>query len=543
MATVLPAEQSWSRAFPASKRRPKLYTSNANDEDGFRPINDPAVFLEDISQLKPDQLYAVASNNALALKNAQAEYLEITRELNAIKGIDREVKDVQAPEHDPTFEERKEASLYGQTYDSGKPQRLYNSHPTEVDVAKGRSKGDEKYSEQERQDVRYAFDPFQIFYPKPKGNPIKAKQKTLEAGRDAKNIDNFPTYNINGKEYFPVQAAEQTEYTFTYTKRELDENGVPRRPVSPDPGDPQASQQSQNGQSTQSTQNSFDAAFPRKRNTRYNGLKVPNTREVSEAPSGVSTPKRKRPDTPMDPDTREGTPNKRSRTIASVFNHMPPTVSNMTAMPPNPLTYPPNPPQVQIPTKKPHPNQYTKKREQREREAAAAAAAGGYVVQPSAPTPDWSSLTDDEKWNRKWTDAELLDAIRADHTWLGPNADDWRNRLVNTKNPVRSWAMLKKWGEWKTSGQDKRPRNKEKSENEGGSKEGSRSRKTTPNAKVEEGSGAVPVLSNGVHHDCEENGVGHAEAEKENEQMEEQMEDPRGGRPTLSRRSTRRSGF
>jgi hypothetical protein len=530
MAVALQAEQAWKEAFPSNKNRPKIYFGNVRDDHGFRPLTDPTLFNEDISKLNPAQMFAVGSNNALALQIAQREYLEISRELNELRDTDKEPRDPQAPLDTFTFEEMKEAELYGQPYERGAPQRLEHGRANE---SFGKlPKGVDLLSEQERLDVRFAFDPFQIYYPKSKATD-KPKRKGKDGLTDPINPDGFDHYNIEKKAYVPVQYQNEAEYTHKYNKRLLDANGVSIRPVSPDPEETDPSRHARDNNSSQATAASIEPGMENRRATRYNGTKVPNTRDVSEAPSGTSTPKRKRNGTPLGAATREGTPNKRLKIeqspLAPGSIHRPDSRSG-------------------APRRKPHPNQYTKAREAREREAALTESASVEVAPAAvAPKLDLSNMTDDDKWKRKWTDAELLAAIREDHTWLGEKADQWRPRLLNSANPVRSLSMLKKWRFWQDSGQDKRPRNREKSENGGKSKEGTVSRGRTPTlpAAAVDPEAMIEPVTNGTYVGT--NGV--VDREQRGDMMVEGPEfDEEDGingdsRPALSRRSTRRSAY
>jgi len=71
-----------------------------------------------------------------------------------------------------------------------------------------------------------------------------------------------------------------------------------------------------------------------------------------------------------------------------------------------------------------------------------------------------SPLTHDPE-DKKWTDAALISAINRDHSFLHPDpttALSWKNAILNAPNPVRSYAMKRKWAWWREGGMDKRPR-------------------------------------------------------------------------------------
>ncbi|ERF68799.1 hypothetical protein EPUS_06243 [Endocarpon pusillum Z07020] len=62
---------------------------------------------------------------------------------------------------------------------------------------------------------------------------------------------------------------------------------------------------------------------------------------------------------------------------------------------------------------------------------------------------------------KKWTDVSLISAINADHSFLHPDpaiALNWKHAILNAPNPVRSYAMKRKWAWWRKGGMDKRPR-------------------------------------------------------------------------------------
>ena len=207
----------------------------------------------------------------------------------------------------------------------------------------------------------------------------------------------------------------------TYIKRKVDENGELIRPDS--------------AGSEDSLATPSKAVDKRLTRTRFGGRKVPPTRETSETPSVSSTPSRKRPGTPAH-EPRQGTP---------AFKRFKATLSE--------------PPKSDRPK---HPNQYTKAREAAARAAAEAAAAG--IPPPIPQMPDWSHMTPEQLRARKWTDEELIDSLKKDHSWLHAEATkalEWKDKILNGINPVRSWSMVKKWAEWRRDNKDKRPRKKE----------------------------------------------------------------------------------
>ncbi|KAK5939250.1 hypothetical protein PMZ80_008553 [Knufia obscura] len=183
----------------------------------------------------------------------------------------------------------------------------------------------------------------------------------------------------------------------------------------------------------------------------------------------------------------------------------------------------PTGPQINPATGKPkHPNQYTKRREREEAERLAAlhhanATTAGFVhsrsgtpswmshpppyphappyhypqphpyaqapalngrppptvSQPAAPPqpqPQARSSIDTSKMNKEelrthvFKDTELVALLEKDHAWIHDDPDAaaaWKAKILNSDYPVRTWAMLRKWKEWRAEGKDKRPRDKD----------------------------------------------------------------------------------
>jgi hypothetical protein len=418
--SALQAEHMWQEAFP-EKRRPKLYSSDKYDADGFRPLTDAQDFLTNVNSLNHLQLYAVSNNSVIALREAQDEYLELSREIAAIKGRPDNTKNPQAVLDHEVFEDRKEAVLYNYKYEPRKPALIQNLVPF--------ARIGDELTEQEKRDVTVAPEPFSQGGFVPTDRAYKGK---LNRAKSTKNIDGWKPIEKDGSFYIPVQQQHHDEYTAAYTRRALDANGEIIRPNSADSEDSQISPP--------------QPGVVNKRLTRFGGKKHPPTRDTSEAPSLPSTPGRKRGATPAFSD-REGTPKRQK----------PDTVLPYYVPGPMPAAIPQPPPKPR------HPNQYTKAREREMamQQAARAAAGMPYIVGPVMP--DFATMSVQEKLNRKWTDEELRTSLRTDHTWLNPDpakAAEWRDKILNGVNPVRSWSMVKKWAQWKDSGHDKRPRKK-----------------------------------------------------------------------------------
>lgn len=153
-----------------------------------------------------------------------------------------------------------------------------------------------------------------------------------------------------------------------------------------------------------------------------------------------------------------------------------------------------------------HPNQYTKRREREEAERLAASQHGyapplGFV-HSGLGTPSWfthaqapasnghsqsdtsrtatsshtqppqhprslintSNMTKEELRTHLFKDTELIALLERDHSWLNDDPEValvWKAKILNSDYPVRTWAMLRKWKEWRAEGKDKRPRDKD----------------------------------------------------------------------------------
>lgn len=428
---ALQAEQTWTKVFP-KQHRPQLYSSATEDENGFRPLTEASEFMPEFDNLNPEQLYAICSNNSVALQLAQQEYIRLARQIAYLKDPedDKPVKNPQALDSLEDWEDKKEATLYGQKYIAPKPVRkpMPGIPTTEIEMREVTQRPDLF--------TQGGFVPNE-----------RQKKRFLKLGTTI-NPDGFPLVEKDGKFYAPMQQTFHEEYVHKPVTKKPTLNTNGEQPNSADPEDP----------STPRVNTPVPSAVDHlKRSTRYNGKKHPPTRDVSEAPS--LTPKRKRLDTPDNVDTRESTP-KRPKLGRTTSKATLPDATNGQ------------------PAKRKQPNQYTKARE---REAAAAAGAVNGDLPPAStatttktdkattttpPTfPNWWSFTPLELLQRKFTDAELVDCVKTRDDWLGSDpvkvAKD-KAQILNAKNPVRSWSMIKKWGEWADNGKAKRPRNKEK---------------------------------------------------------------------------------
>lgn len=413
----------WQSAFGDTATRPKLYNYEETSEEGWHPLTDSQQFIMNWKTLNPQQLYAASANNQRAMKAAQDEYLELERQVNMIRGKDT-FKNPQTFLEPIVYEERKESTLYGYKYEANRPALLHAGHP-------GIRTADE-LTEREKQDVRLFQEPFEQGGFVPKEREYRAK---VAKAKDPKNVDGWePIIDNQGRRLIPRQQVHQDEYTMTYVKRNVDANGELVRPVS--------------SAGSEAAGEAVDKA-PNKRltRTRFDGKKVPATRDASEAPSAASTPRGRKRASPSGADQREATSSAKRQKVD--------TTANSQEQP-----------------KPKHPNQYTKARERaaREKELAskstdAAETSGKATVAPtrSNSRASWRELSPTSKYNHSWTAADLHQAVREDHSWLSSDpvkAEQWKNKLLDNENPIRSFAMFKKWHYWRENNQDKRPRNK-----------------------------------------------------------------------------------
>jgi hypothetical protein len=67
----------------------------------------------------------------------------------------------------------------------------------------------------------------------------------------------------------------------------------------------------------------------------------------------------------------------------------------------------------------------------------------------------WNNFSHAEMYSHRWTNGELREAIRADHSWLHPDQDKaahMKNGLLQSATPARSFAVYKKWMYWRPCG-------------------------------------------------------------------------------------------
>ena len=290
-------DNRWKTAF-GDQKRPELYTSDTPDEDGFHPLNDAQLFTPDDADYTADQLYAITANNQIALKLAQDEYFELQDAINALQGKES-AKNPQDLASKATFEAIKESKLYSYKYERSKPAFL------NVDGDRIRK---ETVSEQEKADVQLYQEPFEQGGFVPTDRQYK---QALAKAKDPRNPDGWKPVEKGDKRLIPRKQTHHDEYVYRRPGRLLDA-------IQADEARPQ-------------TAGSLDSALTPSKpptdkrvfRTRFGGQKIPPTREVSEAPSVTSTPRRRGTPKaqhipvvhPPPPDLPEGSPQPKRRKI------------------------------------------------------------------------------------------------------------------------------------------------------------------------------------------------------------------------------------
>jgi hypothetical protein len=392
-------DAQWKEAFPEVER-PQLYISDTEDEHGFLHINDSQNFSQDTTTMTTQQLHALSVNNQLALKQAQDEYLELESVIRRFTGKDQK-KNPQAPQSSQEFEGRKEPALYGYKYVDNNPVT--------------RNINGEDVSDLERREILHQ-DAFGQggFFPTPKQYATK-----MAKASDKNNPDGWKPVEKDGKLLIPKVQGKHDEYKkhLPWTQEEIEAaradsddneatlvNGTPSKPV--------------------------DKRLTR---TRYDGQKVPPTRDVSEDPSRATSPRPGRTSTPRGLNIRQMTPQSFAEDGSPVPRKRQRLEINTTGAPSTGTT----------------PASASQSRSR---------ARAGQASVPTEP------LSPRSMRNWKWTQDGLLAAIQKDYLWLHPDpvkALVNRDKLMAAQNPVRTWSMCNKWIDWHEKGLDKRPRNKD----------------------------------------------------------------------------------
>ena len=435
------------RANFGEKERPKLYTSGTT-ENGFLPLSDPQNFVADLDGMTNDQLWALGHNNCVAMLEAQNEYNELSELIANMTG-NITVKNAQRYKDSDEFEERKEATLYQFRYEAPRPQ-LNRANIDDI-------------TEYEKHEVRMFQEPFEQGGFVPTNTQYKAK---LAKAKDPRNIDGWKPTEKNGRMMVPKQQVHRPEYEYTLVRREMDENGEFIRPVSPD---------SEDGE--HSPTKPINKRLTR---TRFDGKKVPPTRDVSEAPTVVSTNPRSRQGTPKRAlEDGDSPAPKRARTVLNVDGKPKHHNQYTKAKEREALALQQQQPQQQqqqwqkshnqlqleqqVERPMPLPQQPPPPPPQQQHQPAVVAKKAD---KPRSTTkPDMSAIdkmsVDELRAKKGWQDDELLEAVRRDFSWLHPDpikASNWRDNILSKDNPVRTYSMLKKWAQWQATGKAKRPR-------------------------------------------------------------------------------------
>lgn len=393
-------DTQWEEAFPEVER-PQLYISDNEDESGFLPMNDSQSFSQDdVTVMTTQQLQALSVNNQIALKQAQDEYLELESVIRRFTGKDQK-KNPQAPQSSQEFEGRKESVLYGYKY-------LENQPVTRIGIG-------EDANDIERREIQHQ-DAFTQggFFPTPKQYATKVAKAT-----DKNNPDGWKPAAKDGMLLIPKVQGHYEEYKKRqpWTQEDIEAaradsddneatllNGTPSKPI--------------------------DKRLTR---TRYDGQKVPPTRDVSEDPSRAPSPRAGRASsTPKGLNIRQMTPQSFAEDGSPVPRKRPRLDFNVSGAPSTGTTPAPS---------------HSRPR-----------ARAGQASIPTEP------LSPRSMRNWKWTQDGLLAAIQQDYLWLHPDpvkALVNRDKLMAAQNPVRTWSMCNKWIDWHERGLDKRPRNKD----------------------------------------------------------------------------------
>lgn len=387
----------WQEAFPGVAR-PQLYASDTEDENGFLPINDSESFSQDTTMMTAQQLHALSSNNQIALQAAQNEYLKLENLVRRLAGKDAK-KNPQLPQSNQEFQGRQEAGLYGYKHVENKP------------IPRNHALDEATITETQKRDNQLYQEPFSQggFIPTTRQYATKVAKAD-----DPLNPDGWAPIKKDGKylipkvqqmyEEYPYKKAGAPEETIAARAGSADAenflNGTPNRPV--------------------------DKRLTR---TRYDGSKVPLTRDVSEDPSRAPSPQTARAQTPkrqLTPHTapEDGSPVPRKRQRLDNIDTDIAQSSRNTPAPP---------------------------------QSRPRARAGQATVPPHPLSP--KSM---RAW--KWTNETILEAIQKDYLWLHPEPAKAlinKDKLLAAANPVRTWSMCNKWIDWHEKGLDKRPRNKD----------------------------------------------------------------------------------
>jgi len=389
-------EPLWQAAF-GDADRPQLYKTTSPGNDGFAPLTDPQSFIHDLHGMSHGKLYALAANGQIALKLAQDEYLAIDKIVKRVKEQESTL-DPQALEDSEVFEAEKEATLYGYKYVPAKPALLNGIKVGEASEAAA-------IPDAEKKEVHLFADPMAQggFY------PLKWKnsdyQKVKAAAPNPNNIDGWEPVLKDGKKLVPRANPRKP-----YWQEELDvykKKSRHKRKAAEVDG------LNDDRPGTSSSADSVDtpSRAVNKPLTRFKGKKVPPTRDVSEAPSTNTTPRGRRQNTPI------------------------------IAAPGTPVGF--GSPGSKRQRLDPTPKSSTR------------------IKGVELATAPQIHMSREELFEKKWDANELMAAVTQNHAWLSDDpirALSIKNKILQSKFPVRTFSMFKKWAFWKANDQAKRPR-------------------------------------------------------------------------------------
>ena len=445
--TMLNLDSRWSLAFP-DRVRPTAYVPRGTSKDGFPELVDAQDMTLNIDDLSQEQIYIHTENCQLALQQVQKEYLELDRIIKFHDDKDQ-LPDPERNRNEDLFEEEKESLLYGYPRRSDKVKLV---GPVLKDAKKAPLK--ERGEDSVRTLEGAFFNPIPLHhaigFPEAfrQGGfiPTDSQNRRMKSkAADLRNIDGWEPVLKDGKQLVPRM------------NRELPANHAPRRKrraADADIGVGVNDASMANVDEETSRPGSSSSAESRgivdplraenKRLTRFNGSKVPPTRDVSEAPSfGSQTPRGRRGGSPFRP-TVSPTPAARD------------TVAKLAVPIEGDARDSPSPAKRRKPNAGPTIIQMNP---QYDRGSTNSSTPAPLHLGPGPMTPEEVSMM----LNRKWSVEALLDAVEQNHSWL--NADPakalrWKDKIVASKFPVRTLSMFKKWAEWRDKDQARRPRNK-----------------------------------------------------------------------------------
>lgn len=469
-------ESIWRNTFP-DKPRPQLYTARELNEDGCQTLTSVSDFLIDhVSKQKSVQLYALAANNQEALILAQQEWVALERLANRIKHHDASSLSQKEPQALPdarTFEEHKEAVLYGYKYEHKRK------------IMTGRGIGASDLSEQEKYDLREEPDPFAQGGFIPSDKQFKVLTAAAKAGENELNPDNFESYQRN----------------FAYEPRPRSGIWIPKMLpyISDLPAHPKTRARTRQ-LNTYARSEATDLGDTNADKSASCWDSLDNTSRAG-TPFAASPAIRKRKAESVASDTapRKKHPNQYTKRREAVEAAAAAVLTSAASSRLHTVTMDAHAPALSISSEAPrkrHPNQHTKRREREAAERQRLVALHSGFEQPPPPPPpssfppqprpgphppvtfqiqrqtpvcrtpsnppDFVNMTIAEKLACQWDATSLVECVKHDHYWLHADpdmADRWKSKILAGDYPVRTLAMLRKWDYWQKEGTNKRPRN------------------------------------------------------------------------------------